>query len=339
MDATIDSRDLDLDAEDTETKIVKLETRKRGGQSAASTSPNRCRANSRRGLTDPTRRSYPPVESVRRALEILRTVNRLRIASVSDLHAATGLPKPTVVRMLETLIADGYVARDNMCGGYRVTCRARELNSGYEGISRVIEASRPWAIDLTQRLKWPIGIGVPDGDAIALQFWTGTISPWAHTNTVLGNRPSFITSSMGRAYMAFCSDDEREHLMSTLRANKDIDFGPEQEAQFRKLLARIREDGYALRDPQTEPRRTTTIAMPIRNNGVVLALITISFYSTAIAKEHIAERVIEPLRATTAKIEETLSFMYAADGPGHDAAHRHEVFEHAAMPMPMRGSL
>ena len=29
--------------------------------------------------------------------------------------------KPTIVRMLETLIADDYIARDNMCGGYRVT--------------------------------------------------------------------------------------------------------------------------------------------------------------------------------------------------------------------------
>jgi IclR family mhp operon transcriptional activator len=339
MDAPVDSRDIMPDAADAQTKIVKLDIRKkRGEKPAASASPNRCRANSRRGLTDPTRRSYPPVESVRRALEILRTVNRLRIASVSDLHAATGLPKPTVVRMLETLISDGYVARDNMCGGYRVTCRARELNSGYEGISRVIEASRPWAIDLTQRLKWPIGIGVPDGDAIALQFWTGTISPWAHTNTVLGNRPNLVTTAMGRTYMAFCSDDEREHLMGTLRANKELDFGPEQEAQFRKLLVRVREDGYAMRDPQTEPRRTTTVAMPIRNNGAVLALITISFYSTAIAKEHIVERVIEPLRATTAKIEETLSFMYAADGPSHDAQ-RHEVFEHAPMAIPLRGSL
>src|SRR5512138_1410532 len=74
------------------------------------------RANSRRGTTDDNRSSYPPVESVRRALEVLRTLNRLRIGTVSKLHAETGLPKPTVVRMLDTLIADGYVARDNMCG-------------------------------------------------------------------------------------------------------------------------------------------------------------------------------------------------------------------------------
>ncbi len=76
--------------------------------------------------------------------------------------------------------------------------------------------------------------------------------------------------------------------------------------------------------------------MPIRYSGAVLALITISFYSTAVAKEHVAERVIEPLRAATAKIEETLAFMYVADVPAHDTAPR-DHFEHAAMPI--RGSL
>jgi len=65
----------------------------------------RCRTNSRRGATDPAQRSYPPVQSVCRALDVLRTVNRLRIASVQAIHEATGFPKPTIVRMLETLTA------------------------------------------------------------------------------------------------------------------------------------------------------------------------------------------------------------------------------------------
>ena len=137
----------------------------------------RCRTNSRRGTTDPAQRSYPPVQSVRRAFDVLRTVNRLRIASIQQIHEATGFPKPTIVRMLETLLAEGYIARDNMCGGYWVTSRVHDLTSGCEGISYIIEIARPFAIDLTHQTKWPIGIGVLDGDAIAIKFWTGTISP------------------------------------------------------------------------------------------------------------------------------------------------------------------
>ncbi|WP_117190115.1 helix-turn-helix domain-containing protein [Rhizobium terrae] len=268
-----------------------------------------CRANSRRGTTDAIKPSYPPVESVRRALEILRILNRLRIGSVGDIHAATRLPKPTIVRMLDTLIADGYVVRDNMCGGYRVTHRVEELHAGYEGIAEVIEASRPFAIDLTNSIKWPVGIGTLDGDAIAVQFWTGAISPWVHVNTLLHNRPNLLTSAMGRAYMAFCGEAERESLFAMIRAKGGGSFGPEQEAQHNALLANVRRNGYALRSPRTEPRRNTTVAVPIRHDGAVLASMTVSFFITAVPRSKIEERIIEPLKETVDRIETVIAFM------------------------------
>lgn len=270
---------------------------------------HRCRTNSRRGLTDPKQRSYPPVESVCRAFDVLRAVNKLRIASITGIHEETGFPKPTIVRMLETLMAEGYVSRDNMCGGYLVTRRVHELNSGYEGISQIIEISRPLAIDLTRRIKWPIGIGVIDGHAIALKFWTGAISPWAHTNTVLGLRPDLVTSAMGRAYLGFCSEKERERQIRWLRADSDRDFGEANEHCFRALLGRIRRNGYAIRDPKTKPYCTTTMAMPIREGDTVHALISISFFTTAVPKREIAEQIVAPLRATTTKIEEAFAFV------------------------------
>ena len=271
--------------------------------------PARCRTNSRRGFSDPGRRSYPPVESVRRALEVLRTVNRLRIASVTDIHAATGLPKPTIIRMLETLIADDYIARDNMFGGYRVTCRVRELTKGYSGISMVIEASRAPEIELTQKIKWPIGIGVLDGDAISIQFWTGTISPLAHTNTVLGLRPPLLSSAMGRAYMAFCPEEERERLFDMLRANPAEKFDAAKEEEYRRLLTRLRSDAFAVRDPRTEPRQMTTLAMPLMFGRSVLATISVSFYRKAVPLHQINAQVITHLSATRRKIEENLSLL------------------------------
>lgn len=286
----------------------------------------RCRANSRRGQSDPTLRSYPPVESVRRALEILRVLNRLRIASVGEIHQATGLPKPTIVRMLETLIADDYVARDNMYGGYRVTCRAQELNAGYQGISMVIEASRAPAIDLTRRLKWPIGIGVVDGDALTIQFWTGTIAPWAHRNTVLGLRPTFLLSAMGRAYLAFCPEDERERILSKLRADPASRFTSEREADFRAMLGRLRQNGYALRDPRTEPKETVTLGMPLCLGENVVAAISLGFYRSAVPAHEVASHIIDPLRETRQKIEENLSLLSRTQSILDNRANVNEFF-------------
>lgn len=268
-----------------------------------------CRTNSRRGLIDPARRSYPPVEAVCRALSILRALNRLRIATINSIHAETRLPRPTIVRMLETLMGEGYVARDNMCGGYRVTCQVRELNLGYRGISRVIEVARPLAIELTRRIKWPIGLGVIDGDAISIQFWTGAISPWAHTSTVLGLRPDLLTSAMGRAYLAFCPQDQLDSYLAGFRAAPERQFGEAEEHRFRLLVDRIRQEGYATRDPRTKPHRTTTMAMPIFEKDRVQALISISFFKTAVPYARVAEQIVAPLRGTTTAIEEALTFM------------------------------
>lgn len=277
----------------------------------------RCRTNSRRGLSDPGKRSYPPVQSVRRALEVLRAVNQLRIASVTAIHAATHMPKPTIIRMLETLMADGYVARDNMFGGYRVTCRVHELTKGYDGISMVIEASRVPAIELTQRIKWPIGIGVLDGDAISIQFWTGAISPWAHTNTVLGLRPNMFSSAMGRAYMAHCPEEERERVIAMLREDPQLDFDAAREAEFRQLLGRLRSSGnagFAVRDPRTEPRQMTTLAMPLMFDDRVLATISVSFYKTAVPLQNIGTQIVTPLGETRRKIEENLALLMRGAG-------------------------
>ena len=53
----------------------------------------------------------PAVNSLHRGLLILRAVNNGH-AQVREISAATKLPKSTIARMLETLVADGYVSQD-----------------------------------------------------------------------------------------------------------------------------------------------------------------------------------------------------------------------------------
>ncbi len=276
--------------------------------SPTSTSVHR-RTNSRRGSTDPQDRSYPPVNSVRRALQILKVANQKSIATVNSLHAETGIPRPTIVRMLETLMHEGYVVRDNMCGGYRVTGKVAELSAGYSGISRVIEIARPLAIGLTRQIKWPIGLGEIDGDAIEIRYWTGTISPVVHTNTVLGKRPDLLTSAMGRAYMAFCGNDERDRHIRALRKRLPAEFGADEEVEFRDLLDRIRQSGLAMRVPGTGPTRMTTFSVPILEKERVAAVMSVSFFTASVPRKDVRQTVLEPLIETRINIEHALAFI------------------------------
>ena len=279
-----------------------------------------CRTNSRRGHTSPLSRSYPPVNAVCRALHVLKVANETCIVTVNSIHAETGIPRPTVVRILETLMHEGYVVRDNMCGGYRVTAKVGELSSGYGGISRVIEIARPLSIGLTRQIKWPIGLGVIDGDAIEIVFWTGTISPVVHTNTVLGKRPDLFKSAMGRAYMAFCDDDERERHIARMRRQMPAEFGAKDEAIFRQCLKRAKTAGYAMRDPRTEPVRMTTFGVPLLEKSKVAAVMSVSFFTSSVAQKDVKRAVLNPLLETRLDIEHALAFI--SDRPRLDGSVR-----------------
>ncbi|WP_158284627.1 IclR family transcriptional regulator C-terminal domain-containing protein [Azospirillum sp. TSO35-2] len=268
-----------------------------------------CRTNSRRGDTNPLDRSYPPVNSVCRALHVLKVVNQQSIATVNSIYTETGIPRPTVVRMLETLMHEGYVIRDNMCGGYRVAQKVTELSQGYGGISRVIEIARPLSIGLTRQIRWPVGLGVIDGDAIEILYWTGTISPVVHTTTVLGQRPDLLKSAMGRAYMAFCSPVERDEHIARMRATLPAEFGAREEAVFRRYLDRVRRMGYATRDPHTEPIRMTTVGVPILEQEKVAAVMSVSFFRKSVAPKDMEDAVLAPLIETRVSIEHALAFI------------------------------
>jgi IclR family mhp operon transcriptional activator len=279
-----------------------------------------CRTNSRRGHTSPLNRSYPPVNAVCRALHVLKVANETCIVTVNSIHTETGIPRPTIVRILETLMHEGYVVRDNMCGGYRVTAKVGELSSGYGGISRVIEIARPLSIGLTRQIKWPIGLGVIDGDAIEIVFWTGTISPVVHTNTVLGKRPDLFKSAMGRAYMAFCDDEERERQIARMRTQMPAEFGAKDEAMFRQCLKRAKSAGYAIRDPRTEPVRMTTFGVPLLEKNRVAAVMSVSFFTSSVAQKDVKKAVLKPLLEARLDIEHALAFI--SDRPRLDGSVR-----------------
>ena len=187
------------------------------------TKPNargRCRTNSRHGLTDP--RIGPIRRSSRCAgrSTCCSPLNKLRIASVTAIHEETGFPKSTIVRMLETLRAEGYVARDNMCGGYRVTSRVQKLNVRLPGdlaAHRGGAAARhradppPQVADRHRRHRRRC-----DRDQVLDRARS---APGRTPTPCSGLRPDLLTTAMGRAYLAFCSAEERDRHLRQLRAD------------------------------------------------------------------------------------------------------------------------
>ncbi|MFC7554622.1 helix-turn-helix domain-containing protein [Pseudoroseomonas wenyumeiae] len=125
--------------------------------------------------------SDPPVQSVLRALSILKELNRQQNTTVDQLHRRTNLPKPTIMRLLGTLAAAGLVTKAERGLGYQVTSDVVSLSAGFHGGPLVAEAGRPWAVDLTRRLRWPAAITVPAHGRVAVSVSTvadSAVSPF-----------------------------------------------------------------------------------------------------------------------------------------------------------------
>src|SRR5690606_22973312 len=114
---------------------------------------------------------------------------------------------------------------------------------------------------------------------------------------------------MGRAHMAFCGEQERERRMARIRNDAGEPLSEQEKRAFRTILDRARMDGFAVRNPRTPPFRTTTIGMPLCEKGEVRALVSLSVYRSSARVSDLREKVIEPLKATIAKIEAALAFM------------------------------
>ncbi len=71
------------------------------------------------------------IQPISRALCVLAALNQRPVTTVEELHHDTGIPKSTLIRLLQTLVADGYVEQVTRRGGYRLCAKVLTLTSGF----------------------------------------------------------------------------------------------------------------------------------------------------------------------------------------------------------------
>ena len=259
-----------------------------------------------------------PVESVRRAFQILHELNRERVSSVLRLHQATGLPKPTIVRLLKTLISLGYVVNDSRRGGYQVTSLVRSLSAGFHGDPLVVEAARPWSIAFTRKYQWPIAVAILQGDGVIVRFSTIADSPVSPFHATINNRLQLMSRALGRAYIAFCPAAERNLLLDMLATSDDPEneLARDREAAL-TLLRMIRRAGFSERSVTVEPKSSSTIAVPVMFGDKVLATVGVSYFTSAVPRAEATARYVGPLQELARNIQASVALLEegrAADG-------------------------
>ncbi|QCO57380.1 transcriptional regulator (plasmid) [Pseudorhodobacter turbinis] len=254
--------------------------------------------------------SFDPVQSVTKAFTVLEYVNRRGLASIKDIHETTGIPKPTIVRLLQTLVGVGYVAQDERTRGYHVTATVNRLSSGFHGAPMVIEVAHPLANALTDDIMWPCAICMLDLDAVVINYSTTSSSPIAPFHASLGRRLSLGGRALGRAYACFCPQAEQDILRSVMRTSRDPENYSITDEAFKLMVSQARKDGFVERNADLEPRSSGTIAFPIMLGERVMATFGVTYFRSAIDKAQTREALIDKTRDTVTKIEAALEAAY-----------------------------
>ena len=118
-------------------------------------------------------------------------------------------------------------------------------------------------------------------------------------------RLSLVTQALGRAYLAFCSPTEQDALLELLaRSSSEPIAG--QEPAIRRMLAEVRERGYALRDPRVRPE-SSTIGVPVFDGPRVVATMGLTWFTSALDTEQAVARFLPPLREASAAVSRALA--------------------------------
>lgn len=260
--------------------------------------------------------SYKPVNAALRGLDVLAAVNKLKgRATIGELHRETGLDKATIVRMLETLMHAGFVVRDEHHTAYEVTGKTLLLCSGYDRHRAVGRIVGPIIAAFRNRFGWPSDVAIFDHDAMVL-IESSRDAGSILVNRLPGYRAPMLGTSLGLAYLAFASTEEREEVLDRVTAMPAVwNEIARDRAKAEDYLAGIRGQGYAtMHDEYSRTeygRRISTIGVPILVGGRSVAAMNVLYLKSALPVAEALATMVAPLKACADEIAGVLTA-----GPG-----------------------
>src|ERR1700741_1677667 len=136
------------------------------------------------------------IEPVRRAFIVLEALTRRRSTTLSVLAAETGLPRPTLVRLLQTLIELGYASRVSRQDGYRLTDHVLALAGGGRFINHLVDAAIPHTSRFTKEHGWALHLPGLCPGAMATRHSTAPESPMSFETAGYNRRSPMLIGAL-----------------------------------------------------------------------------------------------------------------------------------------------
>ncbi|MBT2509033.1 IclR family transcriptional regulator [Streptomyces sp. ISL-98] len=189
------------------------------------------------------------VQSLERAFDLLeRMADAGGEVGLSELSASSGLPLPTIHRLMRTLVACGYVRQQT---NRRYSLGPRLIRLG-ESASRLLGTwARPYLARLVEETGETANMALLDGDEIVYVAQV----PSKHSMrmfTEVGRRVLPHSTGVGKALLAHTEPDEVRALLARTGMPAATEKTITTPEGFLEALEHVRRVGYAVDDSEQE---------------------------------------------------------------------------------------
>ncbi|MEV5482797.1 MULTISPECIES: IclR family transcriptional regulator [Streptomyces] len=208
------------------------------------------------------------VQSLERAFDLLeRMADAGGEVGLSELSSSSGLPLPTIHRLMRTLVACGYVRQQP---NRRYALGPRLIRLG-ESASRLLGTwARPFLARLVEETGETANMALLDGDEIVYVAQV----PSRHAVrmfTEVGRRVLPHSTGVGKALLAHHSPEEVRALLGRTGMPAATDKTITDPDRFLDALADVRRLGYAVDDNEQEIG-VRCLAVPVPNSPTSAAI-------------------------------------------------------------------
>lgn len=246
------------------------------------------------------------IEALSKGLEILGLFNETRMSlRMKEISELTGIPLPTVFRLLATLQIDGYIER-RVDRSYQPGVAVLTLGSAAVRSSGLVQSGEKPLRELAERTGETVNLGVlledrvlyvvriRNADLLAANIQVGSTLPAVHT-------------SMGKVLLAALGEDELKKRIKPPSFAEGI--GPNaipDLANLRRQLVEVRAQGYAIQDEELSVGLRSISAPVVGEGGKVVAAMNIAVSSSRYTSDGLRENLLPELLATASMVSERL---------------------------------
>ena len=247
-----------------------------------------------------------PVRSVQKAFTILEAIAENKNMGVSELSRHLGWHKSTVFGILSTLENVGYVVKNPDTSRYSLSLKLFGLSSMAIQDLDLYQIVHPYLKQLTEKNGETTHFVLPDKYEVIYVDKVES-SGSIRICTQIGRRMPYYCTGVGKAILAFQSEDEIKKILSYSRL---ISYTSNTITDYNALLrecARIRKNGYALDNEEVEDG-LFCVAVPILSeSGKAIAAMSMAGPTIRMTQERLPG-LIEDLMRSSAEISRCIGY-------------------------------